>query len=210
MPGSSPAGPQAPGEAALSAARIDEILDARTRALASRGAAPEVRATRALLLCRAGAETVGIGLEEVAEVFPFRPCTPVPGAPAALVGLTGRGGLLVSVVDLAAALGAAAAPGAAPAEAAPGHVVTLRRDGPRIGLKVDRVLSVAEAEVEAGPDGLGRRAVAGYARAAPQSARQGSDQSSRRGSDRADAGFAVIDVAALLAPLLAGGRPNPA
>ncbi|KMO24239.1 chemotaxis protein CheW, partial [Methylobacterium aquaticum] len=138
------AGPALPGEAALTAARIDAILDARTRSLATRGTAPETQPTRSLLVCRTGAETVGLPLDGVAEVFPFRPCTPVPGAPASLVGLTGRGGILVSVVDLAVALGTAPAP---PEDAA-GHVVTLRRDGPRIGLRVDRVLSVTEAVVE--------------------------------------------------------------
>ncbi|MGX7708482.1 chemotaxis protein CheW [Methylobacterium sp. Gmos1] len=188
-----PAGPALPGEAALSAARIAEILDARTRNLAARGTAPEARPTRFLLVCRAGAETVGLPLEGVAEVFPSRPCTPVPGAPAALVGLTGRGGILVSVVDLALALGAAPAP---PEENA-AHVVVLRRDGPRIGLRVERVLSVAEAVVET--EGLGRRAVAGYARAASQASRPEQDAS----------GFAVIDPASLLAPLLAAGHPGP-
>ena len=186
------AGPALPGEAALSAARIEEILDARTRGLAARGTAPEARPTRGLLLCRAGREAVALPLEGVAEVFPFRPCTPVPGAPAALVGLTGRGGLLVSVVELATALGAP------PAEGAAGHVVVLRRDGPRIGLKVDRVLAVADAVVEPAAEGLGRRAVAGYARAAAQ------------GSDDPGSGFAVIDLPALLAPLLAPTRPGPA
>ncbi|MET7243216.1 chemotaxis protein CheW [Methylobacterium sp. EM32] len=189
------AGPTLPGEAALSAARIEEILEARTRSLAARGTAPEARPTRSLLVCRAGAETVGLPLESVAEVFPFRPCTPVPGAPTALVGLTGRGGTLVSVVDLAVALGAAPAP----SEGITGHVVTLRRDGPRIGLKVERVLSVAEAVVET--EGLGRRAVAGYARAASQASRPEPDDSG--------SGFAVIDLPSLLA-LLASGRPGPA
>ena len=146
------AGPALPGESALTAARIEEILESRTRSLATRGAAPEARPTRSLLVCRAGAETVGLPLDGVAEGFPFRPCTPVPGAPAALVGLTGRGGALVSVVDLAAALGAV------PASPEGGHVVALRRDGPRIGLRVARVLSVAEAVVEPSAEGLGRRA----------------------------------------------------
>jgi purine-binding chemotaxis protein CheW len=204
MPNSAPsAGPALPGEAALSAARIEEILDARTRNLAARGSAPEARATRSLLLCRAGREAVALPLEGVAEVFPFRPCTPVPGAPAALVGLTGRGGLLVSVVDLAVALGT---PPASPAEGGVGHVVVLRRDGPRVGLKVDRVLAVADAVVEAEAEGLGRRAVAGYARAAAEVSDQGSGQE----SDDPGSGFAVIDVAALLAPLLAPTRPRPA
>ncbi|SFV04794.1 purine-binding chemotaxis protein CheW [Methylobacterium sp. 174MFSha1.1] len=194
------AGPVLRGEAALGTARIEEILEARTRNLAARGTAPEARPTRALLVCRAGPETVGLPLESVAEVFPFRPCTPVPGAPAALVGLTGRGGTLVSVVDLAVALGAAPAP----PEGIAGHVVALRRDGPRIGLRVERVLSVAEAVVEsvAETGGLGRRAVAGYARAASQASRPGPDESG--------SGFAVIDLPSLLAPLLAAGRPGPA
>ncbi|MFH6782240.1 MULTISPECIES: chemotaxis protein CheW [Methylobacterium] len=196
----SAAGPRLPGDAALSAERIDAILDARTRSLAARGAVPETRPTRSLLLCRAGTEAVGLPLEAVAEVFPFRPCTPVPGAPAALVGLAGRGGILVSVIDLAVALGAAPSPAAESG----GHVVVLRRDGPRIGLRVARVLAVADAAVEAGSEGLGRRAVAGYARAAPDIRE---DRGSRPDYDVAEAGFAVIDVPALLAPLLASGRP---
>lgn len=185
------AGPALPGDSALTAARIEEILESRTRSLATRGAAPEARPTRSLLVCRAGAETVGLPLDGVAEVFPFRPCTPVPGAPTALVGLTGRGGALVSVVDLAAALGT----GPASREGTGGHVVALRRDGPRIGLRVDRVLSVTEAVVETAAEGLGRRAVAGYARAAHHTD---------------EPGFAVIDLASLLAPLLASGRPGSA
>jgi purine-binding chemotaxis protein CheW len=200
---SSAAGPLLPGDAALGAERVDAILDARTRSLAARGAAPEARPTRALLLCRAGTEAVGLPLEAVAEVFPFRPCTPVPGAPAALVGLTGRGGILVSVVDLAVALGAARRHDPAPAGESGGHVVVLRRDGPRIGLRVARVLAVADAAVETGSEGLGRRAVAGYARAAQQGSRPARDP----GPDSPEAGFAVIDVPALLAPLLAAGRP---
>ncbi|BCM82735.1 chemotaxis protein CheW [Methylobacterium indicum] len=187
-------GPALPGEADLSAARIDEILDARTRTLAARYAAPAARPTRALLLCRAGTERVGLPLEGVAEVFPFRPCTPVPGAPPALIGLTGRGGLLVSVLDLATALGQPAG-----GTAAGGHVVVLRRDGPRIGLWVERVLAVTEAVVEA--EGLGRRAVAGYVDPAPTGSRQESDYG--------EAGFAVIDVPAVLAPLLAAGPARP-
>ncbi len=185
-----------PGESALTAARIEAILDSRTRSLATRGTAPEARPTRSLLVCRAGAETIGLPLDGVAEVFPFRPCTKVPGAPAALVGLTGRGGVLVSVVDLAVALGTAPAS----PEGAAGHVVLLRRDGPRIGLRVDRVLSMAEAVVETSAEGLGRRAVAGYARAALTADDHGADAS----------GFAVIDLASLLAPLLAAEPPGPA
>ncbi|QRE73782.1 chemotaxis protein CheW [Methylobacterium aquaticum] len=192
-----PAGPALPGDNALTAARIEEILESRTRSLATRGAAPEARPTRSLLVCRAGAETVGLPLDGVAEVFPFRPCTPVPGAPAALVGLTGRGGALVTVLDLAAALGT----GPASREEAGGHVVALRRDGPRIGLRVDRVLSMTEAVVEPSAEGLGRRAVAGYARVA---ARNPDEPVS------AVIDFAVIDLASLLAPLLASGRPGPA
>lgn len=197
------AGPTLPGEAALSAARIEEILEARTRNLAARGTAPEARPTRTLLVCRAGSETVGLPLESVAEVFPFRPCTPVPGAPTALVGLTGRGGTLVSVVDLAVALGAAPAAPEGIAGQITGHVVALRRDGPRIGLKVERVLSVTEAVVESVTEtgGLGRRAVTGYARAASQASRPEPDDSG--------SGFAVIDLPSLLAPLLASGRPGP-
>ncbi|MFE1600597.1 chemotaxis protein CheW [Methylobacterium sp. ID0610] len=177
-----PAGPTRPdAESALGAARIEALLDARSRALAERGRAPaEARARRRVLLCRIGAERVGLPLDAVAEVAPYRPCTPVPGAPPALIGLSGRGGALLSVLDLATAL---ALP--APAADAPAHLVVLRRDNPRIGLRVERALAVLDALVDDGPAPPGRP-VAGHARADAEDAE----------------GFALLDLRALLQPFL--------
>ncbi|GJD52280.1 hypothetical protein OPKNFCMD_5043 [Methylobacterium crusticola] len=216
-----PAGPVRPdAEAALSPARIEAIVAARTVALARRGAAAAALPTRRLLLCRSGPEHLGLPLEAVAEVFAFRPCTPVPGAPPALVGLTGRGGVLVSVLDLARALGlpSGEAEAGGPGDGA-AHVVLLRREAPRIGLKVDRVLAVVDAVVEAaGPatgaapaGGLGTAPVAGYAREAADHARRdaGPPVGPSPPGGGAPGGFAVLDLPGLLHPFLPGPRPPP-
>ncbi|WP_018262909.1 chemotaxis protein CheW [Methylobacterium sp. WSM2598] len=179
-------------DAALGAARVEAILDARSRALAERGRAPaETRARRRVLLCRVGTECLALPLDAVAEVAPFRPCTPVPGAPPALIGLSGRGGALLSILDLATALDLPPLPAEAGA-----HLVVLRRDAPRLGLRVERALAVLDALLDPGPAPPGR-AVAGHARA-----------------DAADAerfalreGFALLDLAALLQPFL-GAAPR--
>ncbi|MGY2048803.1 chemotaxis protein CheW [Methylobacterium sp. JK268] len=175
-------GPTRPdAESALGAARAEAILDARSQALAARGRAPaETRARRRVLLCRVGAERIGIPLDAVAAVAPFRPCTPVPGAPTALIGLSGRGGSPLSVLDLAASLGLPPAPADGPA-----HLVVLRRETPRLGLRVERALAVVEALLDENPT-PGGRGLAGHARA-----------------DARDAeGFALLDLAALLQPFL--------
>ncbi|ACL60295.1 chemotaxis protein CheW [Methylobacterium nodulans] len=189
MTGSSPrpAGPVRPdAESALGAARIEALLDARSRALAERGRAPaETRARRRVLLCRLGPERFGLPLGAVAEVAPYRACTPVPGAPPALLGLSGRGGALLSVIDLATVLNLPA-----PASDGPAHLVVLRRESPRIGLRVERALAVLDALVEDSPAPPGRP-ISGHARAGAEDAE----------------GFALLDLQALLQPFL-GAAPR--
>jgi|GEM_PF-839509 len=144
--------------------RVQHILDERTESLASRRkdkAAPVEILPRALV-CGAGRERFGIPIEAVAEVLPPHKVMPVPDGPPALVGLFGRGGRLVSVIDLALALGIE------PSSASDGdhHFVLLRRDQPQVALRVERAYAVADIRLLTGEDATGYRsdAVTGYAR----------------------------------------------
>ncbi|MGU3539076.1 chemotaxis protein CheW [Methylobacterium sp. A54F] len=166
---------------AREAARVAALREARTQALARRGATAErAREGRAVLVCACGSERFGIPTGEVLRVLPLRACTPLPGAPPAILGIVALSGAIVTVVGLAAALGR---PGAAAPEA--GHLLHLSGPVP-IALAVDRVLGTAQAGTEAAPglDGLGSAAVSGYAPAG--------DEPSGLGD------FTVIDLTRLL------------
>lgn len=166
-------------------ARAESLRAARTAALARRGAEVDAGVQRRYLVCACGEARYGLVLESAAEVLPMRPCTPVPGAVPALVGLVAISGRIVSVLDLARALNHRAT-GRRDSES--GHLVVLRTHpaGP-VALAVDRVLGVAARAVEAGDPsaaGMGDGAVSGYAAAEPASA--------------GDGGFVVLDLARLL------------
>ena len=144
----------------------------RTAALARRGAtAREAGPSVAYLVCACGTERFGLPLAGVARVLAGRPCTPVPGAAPAILGLVALSGRIVSVVGLARALGRPGADGAAG-----GHLVVLRAGGTPTALAVDRVLGLAhlaevwdtvEGAVEAAGGGFGSDAVSRYAPADP-------------------------------------------
>ena len=140
----------------------------RTAALARRGATARAAApSMAYLVCECGTERFGLPLSGVARVLAARPCTPVPGAAPAILGLVALSGRIVSVVGLARALGR---PGADVATG--GHLVVLRAGGTPTALAVDRVLGLAHlAEVagdaEGAEGGFGSDAVSRYAPADP-------------------------------------------
>ncbi len=143
--------------------RAHQILDERTARLAERGGlAPAAEPDRALI-CAAGGERFGIALDAISEILPFRECVPVPDGPPAMIGVFGRNGRLVSVLDLALALGLQ--PTAS--EDGAWHLVMLRQDQPQVALKVDRAYAVSDivplAETEAGV--FRNEAVTGYAKA---------------------------------------------
>ncbi|MBM6583165.1 chemotaxis protein CheW [Microvirga sp. BT689] len=144
--------------------RVRQILDERTESLASRRkdeAAP-VQALSRVLVCGSGRERFGIPAEAVAEVLPPQNTMPVPDGPPALVGLFGRGGRLVSVIDLALALGIE--PSSAGDENH--HLLLLRRDHPQVALRVERAYAVADTVRLTGEEATGfhSEAVTGYAR----------------------------------------------
>lgn len=136
-------------------ARAERLMEERTRSLASRARAGAGQASAGpvlpVLACAVGGEFHALPLGLAVQVVPARPCAPLPGAPAAVLGLLGRAGQVFSVLDLGLALGRpGAAPDSAGGEAAgqdrmlQGHVVLLRHAPRRFALRVDRVLGVAE------------------------------------------------------------------
>ncbi|MBB3020308.1 purine-binding chemotaxis protein CheW [Microvirga lupini] len=143
--------------------RVQHILDERTESLASRRkdkASPAQVLPRALV-CGSGRERFGIPIEAVAEVLPPQKVMPVPDGPPAMVGLFGRGGRLVSVIDLALALGIESF-----GEGEDQHFILLRRDQPQVALRVERAYAVADIRLLTGEEATGFRtdAVIGYAR----------------------------------------------
>lgn len=123
--------------------RARHLLDERTERLARRSRdESEASATTRVLICSVGPEYYGLPLEAIAEVLPFRAPMPVPGGPAGLIGVLGRSGHLVSVIDLGAAVGQA--PIASEGETENQHVLLLRREQPRVALRVDRALGVED------------------------------------------------------------------
>lgn len=175
--------------------RRQALRQARTRALAGRvKAAQRETPSSAFLICTCGGDRYGLPLVEVSQVLSGRAITPVPGAPAAILGAIALSGRVVSVLALARALGRSGA--AAPED---GHLVILR--GTPVALAVDRVegvLAVADADpegrtsrdglVDPATAGLSSETVSGYA-----PARAGAGQGASR-----DLGFVVVDLPRLL------------
>ncbi|WP_262028757.1 chemotaxis protein CheW [Microvirga sp. Mcv34] len=169
--------------------RMQHILDERTERLAARKdgtAAPAETLLRALV-CGTGRERFGLPVDAVAEVMPPQKCMPVPDGPPALIGLFGRGGRLVSVVDLALALGLE--PSSTEHESQ--HFVLLRREQPQVALRVERAYAVEDVLPLAGDDATGFRndAVNGYGKL-------------RSGPDGQDETLSLLDTERLLRPFL--------
>lgn len=143
--------------------RAQQVLDERTQRLAERADLQAVAEPVRSLVCRAGREYFGLSLSAVAEVLSYRECMPIPDAPPAMVGIFGRNGRLVSVIDLALALGLEST---APEDGG-WHLVLLRQEQPQVALRIDRAYAVSNIEPLAeGEAGAFRNdAVTGYARA---------------------------------------------
>jgi purine-binding chemotaxis protein CheW len=109
----------------------------RWRNLASTVLPTEVSARR-LVVFRLGDRSYAIELDAVREILRPRATTRLPGAPAAVLGLVNVRGRIVTVVDLATALGLRAAP-------APGAVMLVEHGPKLVGAAVDEVLEVQRA-----------------------------------------------------------------
>lgn len=138
------------------------ILEERTRNLAARRpvAADPTTMAAPVLICVAGTELYGIPLADIAEILPAQTCVPIPDGPAALVGILGRRGRPVSVIDLSTALSMSAS-----SKTVFDHFVLLRREKPRVALRVERAQGVVAATSLTSEDGQAFRndAVIGYA-----------------------------------------------
>jgi purine-binding chemotaxis protein CheW len=178
--------------AALSAEeRLRLILEERTERLAARAgheSTPPVERER-VVVCTLGREQFGIPVAAVALVLPFPACVPVAASHPALIGHFGRAGHLVSVLDLALALGLP------PTGSEGGHCLLLRRDRPHVALRVDRVQDVASVARIAGEGVAGVRsnAVVGLAQGLAQV---------EAGSPDEPGTMSLLDVERLLAAFL--------
>ena len=99
------------------------------------------------MIFRLGDRSYGIDLIAVREIQRARPGTRLPGAPAAVTGLINVRGTIVTVVDLAVALGLRAEP-------VPGSVILVEHGSKVVGVGVDEVGEVqrwADDRLDAAP-----------------------------------------------------------
>ncbi len=166
-------------------ARLNGLLDERSARLARRrvveGAARDDE--EAFLVCICGTERIGLPIAHVGAVLPLRHCTKLSGAPAGLRGIVALAGSIVTVIDLAAAIGRSSH-----RSEEPGYIVRLRGQTPPLALAVDRLIGVVAIDpgtISETGTGLGGDVVSGYA--AP-------DPGAISGHD----GFAIVDLPRLL------------
>ena len=88
-----------------------------------------------LLLFRCGGQVLAVEAGVVREILAASEPTRIPGTPPAVLGLVNVRGMLVPVVDAAAAVGLAAGDGA-------GTLVLVDRRGKLVGLVVEEVLDL--------------------------------------------------------------------
>ena len=93
-------------------------------------------------LISAGAELFAIDMGNVREVFEVEAITPVPGMPAALVGVAKLRGIVIPLVDLRHVLGL---PVTGPP---PPYAVVVRHGTRQLGMLVDRVPEIRTVQRE--------------------------------------------------------------
>ena len=144
-----------------------------------------------LLVFRVGNLICAAEVDAVREILPRLPTTRIPGAPPVVAGLVNVRGTLVTVVEGWRALGQPQ-PGAVPAEGVVGSTVLLEVGESRrlVGFTVDEVMDMLAVD----PATLEERTGGGLAGIDPMLVRA----VGRRG----DRLFVVLDIAALLGPVL--------
>jgi purine-binding chemotaxis protein CheW len=98
------------------------------------------------LMFETGGRRYACTLDSVREIVPIHTATRLPGAPASVVGLINLRGRLVTVIDLAAHLGAR---DARPARGASGSVILVGTGSRQVGMLVDEVRDVRPVEPDA-------------------------------------------------------------
>lgn len=122
--------------------RIEDVYRRRAIRLAAKPPAA-VSPGLSVLTFRVMSEHYALGLQEVAEVLPFRRCARVPGAAAHLLGMVNLHGEIRAVVDLAQLV-----TGQTGGSSGGGFVLTLSGVGREIGLHVDEVVDLREIREE--------------------------------------------------------------
>jgi purine-binding chemotaxis protein CheW len=94
----------------------------------------KAKPTESLRVCLValGEESFAIDLGQVLEVFEPESITPVPGMPAALVGITNLRGTIIPLVDLRAVLGVSAS-------VLPKYTVVVRHGTQQVGILVEGI-----------------------------------------------------------------------
>ncbi len=105
---------------------------------------PRQEPTRRVVLLGVGGHWFGITIERVREVIPPRPYTPLPGSEAFVAGLINLRGRIVTVLDLGLRLNLRAA-----AAAADHSIVILDHAGRLVGMAVEEVSRIVEADLGA-------------------------------------------------------------
>jgi chemotaxis signal transduction protein len=141
------------------AAQMDEVFSRRAKRLAERGT-QEVLARKSgysLLVFRIGSERYGMPVSEILSVHPGQSCTSVPGAPVAILGILSAQGDAYAVLNpsLVLELPNDSKPGATGSTG--GYVLLLARKGFRVGIWVDGIEGVDEAEALEGSLAMAHR-----------------------------------------------------
>lgn len=125
------------------ATRLRAIRRQRAARLAARQLELQSEPQLSVLAFWLGEERCALELTAVAEVLPFRRCTPVPGMPPELLGVVNLRGQIRPVVDLPRVTGAK---GAEAVEG--GHILVLRGGPNEVGVRVDRVEAVVAVKID--------------------------------------------------------------
>lgn len=105
----------------------EELLRRRTEELARPPEVEDGAGSVRLLLARGAVERYALPIAEVGRTQPVGRWTPVPGAPAHLLGLINVGGRVLRLFDVDRLCGAPAGIGGGLDDGAGGHAVVLRR-----------------------------------------------------------------------------------
>jgi purine-binding chemotaxis protein CheW len=103
----------------------------------------EAKSTESLKVCliALGGETFAIDLRQVREIFEPESITPVPGMPAALVGITNLRGTIIPLADVRATLGVSSS-------VMPKYAVLIRQGTQQVGILVEDVPEIRTIQLD--------------------------------------------------------------
>ncbi|HWA97685.1 MAG TPA: chemotaxis protein CheW [Pirellulales bacterium] len=125
-----------------SSERLAAVFRERAERLAARETTRAARVTTPMLVFELTPERYAVELANVMQVMPLANCTPIPGAPASLLGVINLRGDIRSVVDLRQIL---QLPNREPN--VQGYLIVLRHADRVVGARVDQVHCVQGIEL---------------------------------------------------------------